>query len=388
MLFGAATAYYPKPGGSGRLSGHPADPEQAVRLLFEVRESFVLPDGELEFQIAYDGKTRRKFADLKARLAPQGYRPELTGTPEECVLTVRKVVPTPKRPPRLPVLMALLAAAALAVSALLQQGVYTELVPSWPLYLTLFAFGVAVAALLGAHELAQRLMARARDAGHASSYLIPGIPFIPPFTPALGFVSYQREPALNRDSLFDTVVAGPFAMLGLAVLLYAVGIVTAVPSAVPFAGTNLANTTVSINPSAIQFGLAEVLGPLARPVPAGHLPVSPLADGAYVGFILVFFALLPMASYDGGIMASAAWGQKGARIASYLSILALLVLDTWTYLPVAVVVLILVGRPNQLKLLDEVTPLSKPRQWLLLGTIVLAFLCLPLPSNIATFPLP
>jgi hypothetical protein len=370
------------------LSGQPAEVEQVVGRFFTVRQSFVLPDGELEFQVNYDEQAKGKFVTLKAQVSLLGFRPELTGTPEECVLTLRKVEASPSKLPRLPVFFALFTIAALVVSAILQLGVYQELVPSWPYYLPFLGFAATVGVILGAHELGQRLMSRARDAGHASSYMIPGIPFIPPFLPSLGFASSQREPALNRDSLFDTVIAGPIAMLLLALLLFAVGNVTAVQSSVAFANTNLNSTAVTINPNAIQLAVGTLLGPFTHPVAAGYVSVSPIADGSVIGFILVFIALLPMASYDGGLLATIAWGQRAARVASYLSILALLVLDTWTYWIVAVIVLLLVGRPNQLRLQDEVSPLSRSRQWILLGAIVLAFLCLPIPSNIATLPLP
>jgi hypothetical protein len=370
------------------LSGKPADAEQVVRSLFAVKESFALPEGELEFQVSYGAGAKERFVQLKAKLSPLGFRPELKGTEEECVLSLRKAEAPPKKPPRLPVFFALFTMAAVVVSALLQLEVYQELVPSWPYYATFVPFAVALAAILGAHELSQRLMGRARNAGHANSYLIPGIPLIPPFLPSLGFATAQREPALNRDSLFDTVVVGPLAMLCLSILFFAVGNVTAVQSAVSFASTNLGNTTVTINPSTIQIGVASLLNSYAHPIASGYVPVSPMEDASYIGFILVFVSLLPMASYDGGFLASIAWGQRAARAASYLSILALLALDTWTYWAIAVIALLLVGRPFQLKLLDEVSPLSASRRWLLVGTIALAFLCLPIPNNIATLPLP
>jgi hypothetical protein len=382
------TAYYPKQPPAFCLSGQPAEVEQVVGRLFKVKQSFVLPEGELEFQVNYDAQAKEKFVALKAQVSSLGFRPELTGTPEECVLTLRKAVVTSSKLPRLPVFVALFTIAALVVSAILQLGVYQELVPSWPTYLTFLGFAATVAVLLGAHELGQRLMARARDAGHASSYMIPFVPVIPPFLPSLGFATSQREPALNRDSLFDTVIAGPLAMLLLAVLLFAVGNVTAVQSSVAFASTNLNSTTVTINPNMIQLSIAAILSPFTHPIAAGYVSVSPIADGSVIGFILVFLALLPMASYDGGLLATIAWGQRAARVASYLSILALIVLDTWTYWAIAVIALLLVGRPNQLRLQDEVSPLSRSRQWILVGAVVLAFLCLPIPKNIATLPLP
>ena len=370
------------------LSAPLPDPERLVRNHFSIRQSFVLPDGGLEYQVVYDRTSKRQFVDLASELSQSGYRPELTGTTDEAVLTLRKVDGTPERLSRLPVLLALFTFVTLVVFALLQQLVYEQLIPTLPGYFVFFEIGATIAVLLGAHELGQRLAARSRGGGHASSYLIPGIPFLPPFLPSMGFVASQRRPALNRDRLFDTVIAGPLAILALALLAYAIGDLTAVQSSVVYQGSHLANTTVSVNSNAIQMGVDSILGPFLPQVATGYVLVSPIADGATVGFIIVFLGLLPMVSYDGGILSAIAWGTRTSRVLSYLSVFALLVLDTPTYWAIAVVVLLLAGRPFQLKLMDDVSELSQWRQWAFVGSLVLAFLCLPVPHNIGTLPLP
>ena len=369
------------------MSGQPVDLEQQVRSRFSVKQFFALPDGELEFQVGYDESTKDRFAELTSALVPLGYTPELRGSRDECVLTLRKTDSTPRRLSRLPVLFALFTSVTLVVFALLQQQVYLQLVPSLSAYNVFFEFSVAIAIMLGAHELAQRFMGRRRDAGHASSYLIPSIPFLPPFLPSLGFASSQHEPALNRDRLFDTVIVGPLAMLAIAIILYIVGDLTATQSAALVPGSQLANSTVSINANAIQMGIDWVLRPLLPAAAPANVFVSPIGDGATVGFILVFIGLLPMAFYDGGFLSSLVLPEGAARIASYLSVLALLILDTPTYWALAVVVLLLAGRPFHLRLRDDVSVLSVSRKWVFIGAVVLAFLCLPFPHNLGTLPL-
>jgi membrane-associated protease RseP (regulator of RpoE activity) len=366
------------------LSEHQKDLEDVVRSLFKVRETFVLPEGELEFQVEYDGATKENFLAAKAALDPLGFRPDLTGKRDDCILTLRKIEPPLGKLPTLPVFLVLFTLASVAVFGLLQESVYSDLVPSMSPYFVFFGFVAPTAIVMGAHELGQRAAARRRGGGHSNIYLIPGIPYVTSFLPSLGFAISQREPGLNRDRLFDTVVAGPLALLALSVILYIVGDLTSVQSAVPFAGSQIANNTISIYPNVIQLSVDALL---LRPAAPGYILLSPIADGATVGFILAFIGLLPMASYDGGFLANIAWGQRGARLASYLSVLALLVLDTPTYWALAIVALILAGRPFQIKLLDDVSPLSSTRQWIFIGTLVLAFLCLPLPQNLATFPL-
>jgi len=372
------------------LSVNPADVEGLVRAKFLVKEYFALPDGELEFQIAYDQDTKRRFADFQPEAAAKGYRPELVGSKDECVLMLRKVEQKPLGKSRVTVLMALLTIASLGVFAYFQLPVDEQLLPSVSWYFVFFGFVGTVAVLLGAHELGQRLAARKGLAGHSNTYLIPGVPFITSFLPSLGFVNTQREPAVNKDALFDVVLAGPLAILVLAIVVYIVGEVTAVPSAVPFHTIPSANSTILINPSAVQIGIGSLLGPLVRSVPTGYVQVSPIADGAALGFVFVFICLLPMAIFDGGLLASLAWGEKAARGTTYLSVLLLLIIDmnVAPYWAVAIVALLLAGRPARLKLLDEVSGLSTSRQWVFVGTLVLACLCLPIPHSLATLPLP
>ena len=386
----AATPYYQKPGHGAGLSAPPTDLEQLVRSKFTVKEFFVLPEGELEFQVAYGADTKEKFVHLEREVGAMGYRPELTGTQDECVLLVRKVTTQPGGRSRTPVLMALLTFASLQVFSFLQASVDVQLVPGFPTYLLFLGFDATVGVLLVVHELGQRLAARKGQAGHSNSYVIPGVPILTPFLPSLGFVNTQREPAVNKDRLFDVAIAGPLAIFVFAVILYVIGVLSSTPSTVAFQNTQLVNSTVSINPNAVQTGLNYLLGPLVPSAPAGSVLVSPIADGASFGFILVFIGLLPMALFDGGLMASAAWGDRAARGTTYLSVLLLLVLDMnyATYWAVAIVALLLAGRPVRLRLQDEVSGLSRSRQYVFIGSLVLAFLCLPVPHSIATFPLP
>jgi len=372
------------------LSASPSEIEHLVRSKFSVKEYFALPEGELEFQVAYGPDTRAKFVQLDREVGAMGYRPELTGTMDECVLLVKKAAPSSGGRSRTSVLLALLTVASLQVFSFLQASVDVQLIPTFPTYLLFLGFDVTVGVVLVVHELGQRLAARRDQAGHSTSYVIPGVPILTPFLPSLGFINTQREPAVNKDRLFDVVIAGPLAIFVFAVLLYVIGVLTSVPSTVAFDKTQLVNSTVSINPNAVQTGLDYLLGPLVHSAPAGFVQVSPIADGASFGFILVFICLLPMALFDGGLLASTAWGERAARAATYLSVLLLLVLDMnyATYWAVAIVALLLAGRPVRLRLRDEVSELSTSRQWIFIGSLALAFLCLPVPHSIATFPLP
>jgi hypothetical protein len=371
------------------LSVQTAEIEQLVRSKFSVKEYFALPDGELEFRVVFDGTAKQKFAKLQSEASAKGFRPELTGTKDECILTIRKAEPPASNVSRVPVVLALLTAVSLVVFGLLQQDLDRQLVPSMSAVFIFFGFSGTIAVLMAAHELGQLLAARTGQAGHSNSYLIPGIPFLTPFLPSLGFVNAQRQPALNKDRLFDVVIAGPLAILLFSVIFYVIGILTSVPSTVPFQSTQLVNSTVSINPNAIELAINTVMGPLVKSVPAGFVQVSPIADGAAFGFVLVFICLLPMAIFDGGLLSNLAWGERAARAATYLSVLLLLVIDMnyATYWATAIVALLLAGRPVRLKILDEVSGLSAGRRWAFVGSLIFAFLCLPIPHTLVTIPL-
>jgi hypothetical protein len=368
------------------LSVQPIDIEKLVASKFTVRGTFTLPGGESEYQVAYDDGSKQKFVELESELRANGFRPEMTGSRDDCVLTIRKTGAAPVPTSRIPALMALFTLASLVVFSLLQRLVYAQLIPSFPGYLVFFGFGLTVTALMAAHEVGQRYAASKRKAGHASSYLLPWIPFLPPFIASLGFVGAQRESALNKDHLFDTVIAGPLAILFLAAALYSVGELTATQSAISFKASQVA---VSINSNAIQVAIDTALAPFLPRVAEGHLLLSPISDAATVGFILAFIGLLPMASFDGGFLSNLAWGQRAARAATYLSVVTLLVIDmgTATYWAIAIVALLLAGRPFRLKLMDEVSELSSRRRWIYLAALAGAFLALPFPHDLATLQL-
>ncbi len=369
------------------MSMQSTDPEQLVRSMFTVKQSFALPGGELEFQIAYAADTKGKFSRLHSELLTKGYRPELTGTKDDCVLTLKKAEPAHAKASRFTVILALLTLASIVVFALAEVLNYEELAPSVPSYFVFIGFSAGTALIVGAHELGQRLLAKRRNAGHANSYLIPWLPFLPP-APSLGFATAQREPAVNRDGLFDTVIAGPLAILALAIVIYIIGDLSAAQSTLLYQWAHGANATKLTNPNVIEMSVDLILGPVLPKTAANALAVSPLADAATVGFILVFIGLLPMAFFDGGFLSALAGGPGLARVTSYLSVIALMVLDTPTYWALAVLVLLLAGRPFQPRLLDEVSELSWTRKSAFALSVAVAFLCLPIPHNLATLWLP
>jgi hypothetical protein len=363
-----------------------------VREMFRVKDSFQLPEGEVEYSVEYAPESKKAFAQLHDALVDKGLTPWLTGTKDECVLALRKKVGTPPGRTRLPVILLLLTLATVVFISLLNRITYESFAPSIPGYLVLIPFWVVVGGALAVHQVGRRYVANRNKTPPPVSYAIPGIPFLTStyvaiVLPTLGFVSVQPGPAINRDRLFGVMLVGPLLILAVGVAAYVAGAFASVQSSQPILACQNTSAYVTGCPSLIQSALDFLTAPFSPAVAPGYLRFSPLQDGATVGFLVAFISLLPMASFDGGYVASLVWGSSGARAATYLSVIALIVIDTPFYWVVAIVALLLAGRPVQPLLLDEVSELSSSRRFLYLGAIILGFLALPIPQNLGSFPL-
>jgi hypothetical protein len=365
--------------------------ESEVGSRFQVADKFFLSDGEMEFRVKYDSGSKARFDELFRALKPSGYYPVMQGTPEDCSLFIRKKQEPKASASRIPMLLLLLSLTSVIVFSLLLEAIYSDFAPGLPGYVVLLEYGFCVIAVVGAYEAGHILMARRRGEAPAVPYFIPGIPDITAGLPTLGPISSQREPFLNRDSVVLVSLAGPLAVLVVSVLAYVFSNFATVVSSVPLQGNILVGPTFSVpvsNPSVIQALIDWAVSPFVAAPPAGYVLLSPISDASSVGFLLVFVSLLPMALFDGGRIASAAFGQRAARVATYASFLLLLVLDTWTYWGIAIVVLLMGGRAASVPVLDEVSGVSRVLRVAYVVALLLAFLSLPIPHNFATVPLP
>lgn len=369
----------------------PPDFDSFVRARFSVKDSFQLQDGEIEYRVAYGPESKANFKALCSELLPRGYSPWLTGAQEDCVLVVKKRQPPHPSVSRIPVLMALLTVASVVAFGILEVLIYADFAPVIPGYVVLVSYCACLLAILVAHEFGHRYLAERRGTTAPVPYLIPGIPGITAFLPSLGIVSTQREPAVNRDSVFDISIAGPLAALGITLVLYVLSTFASVQSSLPLAGSQPINAYFSVsqvNPGVLQMVIDSALSPFSQKAASGYAMVSPVGDAAAIGFFLTFITLLPMSFFDGGYLASTVLGERGVRVATYLGVLALIVIDTPTYWAPAIFTLLIASRQQRVQLLDEVSRPAHKKRALLVLVIVLAFLCVPIPQNLATFPLP
>jgi hypothetical protein len=375
--------------GCGRLSAADGSTDSVVMSLFKVNDSFDLPDGEKEYRVSYDEGSKGAFEKLGEALEPRGLAPWLVGSREDCVLLVRKKQPVKPSKSRIPFIMALLTFASVIVFAIVEVQVYGAYAKGvfWP---TVFVeFAACVLAILASHELGHRLASRRTKTAPPTPYVIPGVPALTYFLCSLGIVSTQREPAANRDKLFDVILAGPLLTLAVAIVLWLAGGLTSVLTSLPSTGIQVVNgiPVQQANPSILQYDIASLLSPLLGPSGANATRLSPIADAAGFGFPLTFVSILPMAFFDGGFLFSTVFKSGSLRVATYGSIMLLILVDTPDYWALAIVVLLMVARPFDIQIRDEVSEISPGRRALYWAVILLAILSVPVPGNLATIPL-
>jgi membrane-associated protease RseP (regulator of RpoE activity) len=367
------------------------DVDSLVRSLFRVNDTFQLPDGEVEYRVSYGDDSKENFERLFKDLSAKGLTPWLSGSAGDCVLLVRKKQALPQVRSRIPIILALLTLVSVVVFSVIEGEVYQAFAPSISWYTGTVTFGACVIILIAVHEFGHRIAARRKGTAASVPYLIPGIPTVTAFLPTLGIVSPQREPAVNRDHLFDIAIAGPLAMFALSVILFLVGEFTAVQSTLQTQGTQAVNSYISVspvNPSVIQYAIDAVISPFTKAPPSGTVSISAVSDASWVGFFLCFVSLFPMAFLDGGYISMAVFGNRATRITTYLGVLILIVFDTPYYWALGIVVLLLAGRPFGIQTYDEVSAVSSRKKMIFAVAILLALFSIPIPQNLATFPLP
>jgi Peptidase family M50 len=373
------------------LADTPPDFDSSVRARFSVKDSFQLQDGEVEYRVTYAPDSKENFEALAAELMPRGYSPWLVGAEEDCVLLVKKRQPPQPSVSRIPVLMALFTVASVVAVGSFEVLIYADFAPTIPGYVVMLSYCACILAILVAHEFGHRYIAEKKGTSAHVPYLVPGIPGITAFLPSIGIVSTQREPAVNRDAVFDVALAGPLVAFGTTLVLYVLSAFAAVQSTLPLSGSQSINAYFSVgqlNPGVVQMAVDSVLSPFLQRVAPGFARLSPVSDATAVGFFLTFIALLPMSFFDGGYLASSVLGERGVRVGTYLGVLALIVLDTPNYWVPAIFTLLIASRQQRVQLLDEVSKPARRKRALFVLAIILAFLCIPIPQNLVTFPLP
>ena len=244
-------------------------------------------------------------------------------------------------------------------------------------------FAATLLAILVVHELGHYITARCYGASVSLPYFIPAPPFLF-LAGTLGAIIKLRSPSRDRDEMFDVAAAGPLA-----------GLVVAVAAA----WLGLSWSTVVPETPHTAFG-GSVFTQLLVWLHFGRLPdgmmlyTHPIADAAWLGFLVTAINLLPAGQLDGGRIAYAVFGSRHGRIGR-LTVLVLMLLAlgvmAWAWLAgygwlapllglnwlmLAALIRFFVGYRAG-PILDAVTPPTRGRRALGIACLLLAVLMLP-----------
>lgn len=240
-------------------------------------------------------------------------------------------------------------------------------------------YALGLMSILGIHELGHYLLARRRGINVTPPYFIP-VPFA---LGTFGAFIQMRSPTEDRRSLFDVAVAGPLAGLAVAIPALLMGLRTSTVVSGDVAGGLRMLDGTSVGSSLLFAMLAKLsLGPALE---YGHvLQLSPLAFAGWLGLLVTALNLLPVGQLDGGHIASAMFGRRIGGAISTISMWSLLLLAifVWPGLMMwAIIVFFIAG--TSAPPLNDLTPISRERQWLGYATfVVLALILAPLPHSL------
>lgn len=237
-------------------------------------------------------------------------------------------------------------------------------------------YTVSLMGILGIHELGHIIASKKHKLRVSWPYFIPGIPIVG-FIPTFGALIMSRGLIINRNILFDVGISGPIAGLIVAILVSTYGAYVS-----PLISDSVAQEfsakqgLVDIHSSILMDATIALAG---KHVPGKEIVMSPVLLAAWFGFLITFLNLLPAWQLDGGHVARATFGIKWHRILTYASIG---ILAATGYFIMAFFVLIFSMRSQDVRPLDDVSPLSSKRKKMFVFIMILAFLCAPLPFSI------
>jgi membrane-associated protease RseP (regulator of RpoE activity) len=244
-----------------------------------------------------------------------------------------------------------------------------------PFYIAIL-YTASLIGILGIHELGHMIASKRHKLKISWPYFIPGIPVLG-FVPTFGALIMSRGLIVNRNILFDVGISGPIAGLIIAIIVstYGAYISPMIPSSQAHDLLEKSGL-MEMHSSIIMDATIALVG---KHVPNQELVMSPVLLAAWFGFLITFLNLLPAWQLDGGHIARATFGVKWHKILTYASIG---ILASTGYYIMALFVLMFSMRSQDLKPLDDISPLSRRRKRMFGFVIALAFLCAPLPFSI------
>lgn len=346
-----------------------------VSQYFTVMESYIRPDGSIEFKIFPTEDVKEKFLELWSSMKKKKYVPILRK--DETYLTLYVTHFIERRGYSKKIAFILFAA---TMFSLLIDGWVRSISPieqqifKWnPIVITLL-YAMAFIGILGLHELGHLFLSKKHKMASTLPYFIPGIPGTG--VPTFGAIIFATEPMANKDQQFDIGIAGPIFGFVAACIVSVFGVLSSVPMSLDEFNIVFGEQPVLF----VEVPLIMNLMMLAFGIVSSSQPtvviLSPLAYAAWFGFLITFLNTLPAWQLDGGHMARSVLPEKWHRIATIMSALIMALLG---FILMALLVLFFSYGQREIKPLDDVSTISKSRKMIYFLILVMLVLCAPIP---------
>ncbi|MGA9192634.1 MAG: site-2 protease family protein [Anaerolineales bacterium] len=263
-------------------------------------------------------------------------------------------------------------------------------------------FGLALMAILLAHEFGHYLAARHHKTSVTLPYFLPLPPPLSPLGTLGAFIRLKSLPK-NRKHLLDIGLAGPLAGFVVAVPILLVGVYLSKVMPLPAGPSSAGQMMMEGNsllylaakyvikgqllPAPVSFGgIAPFMYWLryffsGSPIPYGgqDIIIHPLAWAGWAGLLVTALNLLPAGQLDGGHLVYVLFGRK-VSMAWPIIVVALVGMGfIWSGWWIWAALVFFLGRSHA-EPLDEITPLDPGRRLLaLLGLAIFVLTFTPVP---------
>jgi len=302
------------------------------------------------------------FKALAEELRPQGHLPRIRWIVDNYQISILDKGPEAAGSNRYNLILFAATTVTIFIDGYLRSNnpILTQaLMSSTPVILNALLFTFAIITIFGLHELGHKAMSQLRGVEASMPYFIPAPPGM---GGTLGAVITQREPPVNRDSLFDLGISGPVTGFITSALMGYIGL--RLSFVVPLRQI----TQWMISYPDVRFQqmpmpmLLELISAWVRPTPEGYvLVMHPVAFAAWVGCVLTFINLIPAWQLDGGHIIRALAGKESHKIISAAGVI-LLVISGYFIMGVVVAFFLMREGAESMEPLDDVSPLSLSRK--------------------------
>lgn len=177
------------------------------------------------------------------------------------------------------------------------------------------SFALPLMSILLAHEFGHYFAARIHGVSTSLPYFIP-MPFA--LIGTFGAVIRMRDPASERNALFDIGAAGPLSGLIVAVPILYYGLTIS-----PIERIDPALSYLVEGRSLLYLALLQIA---KGTIPSGHdIMLAPAALAGWAGLLVTMMNLVPVGQLDGGHVAYALFGWKQTRYSRAIRILLFVV---------------------------------------------------------------